>query len=161
MKDLALVVGAALMGLVGLTGRAEAATVEFHGSLCAPATPDDAAKLTYSQWGVHNTASTAANVVCPITLNGITSARFSITAYDRNDSSTISDVICSVFGTSSDGNINLSTTLKTTGSAGPAFTVTSLNFVFASTSAHLQCAIPSFESGSGFSHLTSYRVITP
>jgi hypothetical protein len=161
MKNLALATGAALMGLVGLTGRAEAATVEFHGSMCVPATPDDAAKINYQQWGVHNTASTPANVICPITLNGITSAWFSVTAYDRNNSSTISDVSCTVFSTFSDGNAIPLYTLATTGSKGPPFTLTSPPFVFAGTSVHLQCTIPAFESGSGFSHLTSYRIITP
>src|SRR6185436_20860992 len=115
--------------------------------------------LTYTQFGVHNTASTAANVVCPITINGVTSAQFSITAYDR---STISDVVCSVFGTGSDGNITLSASLSTNSSAGPPFTRTTGFFsLAASKTAHLQCAIPAFQSGSGFSHLTSYRLMPP
>lgn len=156
MKNLILA-SAALMGMLGLSGTASATTpVEFHGSQCMGVTPVEADKLNYTAFGVHNVSSEVATVICPITLNGVTTARFSVTAYDR---STISDIACHVFGTTADGNINLNVPLSTTGNQAPAFTLFSNFFTFASTSAHLQCAIPAFQPGFGFSHLTTYRLM--
>jgi hypothetical protein len=159
MKNLVLIAGAALLGIAGTGGNAGAATLQFHGSQCVPSSPIDAAKLSYTQYGVHNTADTAANVVCPVNLGGMISGRFGLTAYDRN---TTAELVCDIYGTTADGSATFFTRLATAGSAGGAFDRNSGGIAFATSiaSAQMFCTIPA-ATASGFSHLASYRLMPP
>jgi hypothetical protein len=160
MKNLVLIAGAALLGIAGTGGNAEATTLQFHGSQCVPATPADAAKLSYSQYGVHNTSGTAAaNVVCPINLGGLVSGRFDLTAYDRH---TTDNVSCNIYGTTTDGSATFFTTLATATSSWTALDVPSGGIAFPASiaSAQMYCSIPA-STAMGFSHVASYRLMSP
>lgn len=151
----AFVAGAVLAVLsLGASSSVNAAAEFDHGSACQPATSTDAGKLEFGHWGVHNTSSTAANIVCNSHATGAT-FRALVTVYDRSSSA---NVTCTAKVTGVGGSPEFFSLTKSSSSNLPG--AQSLDFPLPSSFGgvfHLECSIPASTS-SGLSHVADYWV---
>jgi hypothetical protein len=138
---------------------ANAADVMYHGNFCSP-NRDFVNSIERNQWGVMNTStSSSATVNCPFYLPFNASLIVNsvyVTVYDRNPST---DVSCTLMGVGLEGSTIWSITKSSSGSGAthqllgfspPSSFIATMN---------MSCSIPASTS-SGFSHVTTYRVIT-
>jgi hypothetical protein len=144
-----------------VSSSAQAGDVLYHGNFCTPVLSDINKIEHGSPYGVHNVSSSTAQVQCPF--NNNFSGTYSVndvwvTVYDRNSSTNVS---CTLYGVALDGNIIWQTSGSSSGSSAPA------QFIRLHPpqggllgTMNMRCSIPGVTS-SGFSHVTTYRLITP
>lgn len=138
---------------------ANAADVMYHGNFCSP-TRSYVNSIERNQWGVMNTStSSSATVNCPFYLPFNASLRVNnvyVTVYDRHPNASVS---CTLMGVDLAGNTLWTRSASSTGSgASHQF----LSFSPPSSFTHtmnMSCSIPA-NTSSGFSHVTTYRVMT-
>ena len=145
------------IGLLPLT-EAIAADRMLGGTFCQPRDATD--DVEYDHFGVVNVGAAVANVECPFWLpfqGNMTVRGVDITVYDRHPSVNVS---CTVQIITIEGNVSASRTVTTSGSgAFHKFLITNFNGAQALGTLHMSCTIPP-NNGSGFSHLTTYRLRT-
>lgn len=165
MKQKLLVVGLPLViALASAPADAAKRAYEQSGVGCIQAFGSENS-IDRTQYGVHNTSSTAAvTVECPVNISEITSAAqtisvFGVTAYDRSPSA---DVNCDIQRLDGNGNVSFTANLKTTGSGAAAQGLTvSPNSVLIQGTWRLRCSLPAtVVGGGGFNHLVQYGMIT-
>jgi hypothetical protein len=150
--------GLAALGLLfAFAASGSAADTVYHGSLCNPVQEGVSPGLFTNQWGIANLSDSSSlfvncGGVIPIlaTINTV-----EVEVYDRNPSA---DVACTLLLVDIFG-VALST--STAFSSGSQVSAQLLRFTpgVATHTINLQCSIP-VATASGFSHLTTYRVIS-
>jgi hypothetical protein len=162
LKEMSKRLPGALMGVglaitVGLP--AQASDEIYHGNFCVP-NQGDITRIQRNQWGVNNTSSSNTAIVqCPFNLPFNANLRVNgvyATVYDRNPNVNVS---CTLTGVGIEG-----ATLweRSSSSSGSSVSHQFLSFSPPSQFTHtmnMTCTIPPV-TGSGFSHVTTYRVIT-
>ncbi len=131
----------------------------YHANFCAP-NRSYVNTIERNQWGVYNTSNTStAYVQCPFNLPFNGSLRVNsvwLTVYDRNPTTNVS---CTLTGVGLEGNTIWTRTSSSSGSqALHQFLSFSPPSTFIATM-NMACSIPAV-TGSGASHVTTYRVIT-
>jgi hypothetical protein len=158
MKKLIRNAGAAALCLAALASTASAAEFGHAGTLCNPATPTDASKLNYTQFGVHNVAATSATVLCGGAPEVATNVSFiGANVYDR---SVPADVCCTMMVQDQTGNLFSSAVRCSVGAGAPAQLVGFFPPANAAGTVNMQCTIPGV-TALGLSHVTTYRIRTP
>jgi hypothetical protein len=147
---------AMLLSLTGAVTASAATDTTSHGTLCNPQ-PADVSKIIYNQFGVVNTAASAAGVQCGAAIvTGATISQVALEVFDRNASTNVS---CTLVLTDVFGNTVFSQTQATTGSGSAA----KLLQFFPAVATHtltLSCSLPAI-SGVDASAIATYRVFTP
>jgi hypothetical protein len=160
---MAKILGFALGLFFAFASSGYAADVLYHGSLCNTTllTTAPAAQIVYNQWGVANISSSSSltvncgGVVAFTGAGGIQGVYVHV--YDRNGSQ---NVVCTLRTVALDGT---PTAIRT---ASSSFSSASVQFLDISppavqilTTINIECTIPP-STASGFSHVTTYRVIS-
>lgn len=133
----------------------------YHGNFCVP-NQSDINKIGRNQWGVRNTSTSSSAVVeCPFNLPFNGSLRVNsvwVTVYDRSPSQNVS---CTLIGVNESGTTLWSSTSSSTGSSAESMF---LSFYPPNSFTHtmnMTCSLPpGINSGSGASHISTYRLIT-
>jgi hypothetical protein len=144
------IVGLALGLFFAFASSGYAADVLYHGSLCNTAAP--AGQVSYDQFGVTNLSPSFSFGIGII-------EEVDVFVYDRNASE---DVVCTLRTVTLDGAATTTSTARSSGSTVEAqFLLLRPNPQGNTglTTIDLQCTIPP-ATLSGFSHLTTYRVIS-
>lgn len=147
--------GLAIAGLTALASTVSAADNGYQGTLCNPNTPTDASKIGYNQYGVHNTAATAAVVACgALPVVGSDVNLITATVHDRN---AVANVCCTMLVQEPNGGV-IASAVRCSANSSPAAQLLSwVPPVNVAGTVNLECSIPS-PTGAGHSHVTSYRV---
>lgn len=132
------------------------------GTTCVPQTPGDAAKIQYTQWGVHNNdTSNRAFIECGAygdSGSGSFVGRVEAQVYDRNPDD---DVCCTFLYQLFDGTLSASVDKCSSGAnQGSSY----MTHVFnagsrpAAAFVNVQCRIPA-KTGMGLSHMTAINIV--
>lgn len=161
-QKIAKFVPVAIIGM-GLTAAINlpvlAADVMYHGNFCSP-NKSSVNLVERSQFGVHNTSTlSTASVQCPFTLPFNASLRVTgvyLTVYDRHPALNVN---CTLTGVGLEGSTIWTRTASSSGSgASHQFLSFSPPSTFVATM-NMSCTLPP-ATNAGFSHMTTYRVIT-
>lgn len=155
LKWLSLLLGTGICASVSLP--AQAADVMYHGNFCNPVRADIGKIEHGSQYGVHNESATTATVQCPFNPTFFSKInRVDVLVYDRNPNT---NVVCTLYGVDFAGTALWQISKSSSGSS--AFWQ---NLVFQPNqiahTVNMRCSIPGV-TNSGYSHVTTYRVMTP
>lgn len=168
MKKFAVVAGFLVALVAG--SRSSFATIRtwrFSGSVCQ-AIASSRLQVEYNQYGVFNTGSTLATVICPLPLNNATSSLESMTnmlaviVYNRSNTTNLT---CTLLETDTTGGTVLFSQSMSLSPLGPGSS--SRQFLFDPSSAggaitgvwSLQCNLPAVQSGD-FSIVSAITVQT-
>ncbi|HEY6556560.1 MAG TPA: hypothetical protein VI072_04775 [Polyangiaceae bacterium] len=154
------IITTALLASIVLTtsGFVSANVTYFSGALCQPNSTNDASKIGYTGFGVHNVATTGAGVSCPGQIppgdNVVVSGQAVV--FDRHPTV---DVCCTLLSQGADGTVVASMQVCSDKSGGPSQTLNYFfPFLLTASQAFFSCSIPGATS-SGVSHVTSYRIV--
>ena len=150
------------MGLcAAVSSSAQAGDILYHGNFCTPVLSDINKIEHDSIYGVYNVSSSTAQVQCPFSndFNGAFSVSdVDVTVYD---SIPVADVSCTLYGVALDGNIIWQTSSSSSGSnASNQFIQLHPPSSGLLGTMNMRCSIPGV-TNNGFSHVTTYRLITP
>jgi hypothetical protein len=158
MKKLIRNAGAGALCLAALVSTASAAEHGHAGTLCNPAAAADAAKINYTQYGVHNVAATAATVLCGGTPEYATNV--SMIAANVYDRSVPENVCCTMMVQDQAGNLLTSAVTCSVGAGAPPQQIAFFPPGNVAGTTNMQCTVPA-ATALGWSHVTSYRIRTP
>jgi hypothetical protein len=136
------------------------------GTLCHALNETDAACIARGVWGVGNTCSDAVTVTCPHRFVGTQSSGGSVPDFgasiklDVFDRSGIADVTCSLYLTNPTTQVIDTISKHTIGFSSNVMTINLTDNVHDSnltTFATIECSIPGFVPGIGFSHVAAIR----
>ena len=138
-----------------------AADVLYHASLCNPI-PSQVGQALYDQWGVANGSASQSLVIncgAGVSFSAIgVIEEVDVVVYDRHPSQNVS---CTLRTVRLDGTASTTSFDSSSGSFGPSqFLVLEPLGSTILTTTHLQCTIPPWSPTGGFSHVTTYRVIS-
>jgi len=137
------------------------------GSLCHALNETDAACITRGVWGVGNECSNAVTVTCPHRVVGTQSSGGTVPDFsatiklDVFDRSGTADITCSLYMTNPTTQVIDAISNHTTGFSSNVMTINlTPNGVHddnMTTFATIQCSIPGFVPGIGYSHIAAIR----
>lgn len=145
---------ALVLGLGALAPTAALATGKHHGITCHGTTPEEAAKLERSQYGVFNKASTPAKIQCAGEKQaGVNAGEIAATWWDQSNTQ---DLFCTVKVTDNGGHTLFTTFLNSDNFAQAAKTKSASLTPLAGL-LHMACSLPA-TAAYGPSYLSSYTI---